>query len=652
MKLAAKLAVSNLKRNRRTTIPFILTSALCTLMLYLVISLENGPAVADSYGGAQLQMMLGFGQLIIVLFTVIFLFYTNSFLMKQRKREFGLFNILGLAKKDIGLVLFFELLICWAISLILGLGLGVILDKAMYLLIARLVSIPLPEGLHISAAAMTQTICWTGAVYVLLTVYGFFMVNVSSPIELLHAQAEGEKEPKNRWILALAGIICLAAGYGLAISVNNPMEAFVLFFVAVILVIIGTYLLFNAGSIAILNLLQKNRRFYYQTSHFISVSGMKYRMKANAVSLANICILSTMILVALSTTICLMTGMDETIQTSYPRETTLTMYTQEGDSLEEFRQALAQSDVQAEDVLAYSLYDIPGVTDNGTVTDIGSYGQENTRLFEFIPLDQYNNAMGTSYVLNPDQVLLCTPGSTWSDTLTVQDRTWNVAGTVDEFPSSGIGVKMVGDPALVVVPSVEDMEYVRSLAPDEQKSLVNILAFDSPNPDQDAAAVKDQFEQITGLRPSGDTRNGFGDSLHSLYGSLLFVGIFVSILFITASVLIMYYKQISEGYEDQKRFDIMTRVGLDNAQIRKTIHFQVLAVFFLPLVMAAVHIAFAFPMISKLLMLLGMGDTTLFMITCLCVFGIFALLYVIVYGLTSRAYYQLVKGMTEDLEEA
>ena len=447
-------------------------------------------------------------------------------------------------------------------------------------------------------------------------------------------------------------IICLAAGYGLAISVNNPMEAFVLFFVAVILVIIGTYLLFNAGSIAILNLLQKNRRFYYQTSHFISVSGMKYRMKANAVSLANICILSTMVLVALSTTICLMTGMDETIQTSYPRETTLTMYTQEGDSLEEFRQALAQSDVQAEDVLAYSLYDIPGVTDNGTVTDIGSYGQENTRLFEFIPLDQYNNAMGTSYVLNPDQVLLCTPGSTWSDTLTVQDRTWNVAGTVDEFPSSGIGVKMVGDPALVVVPSVEDMEYVRSLAPDEQKSLVNILAFDSPNPDQDAAAVKDQFEQITGLRPSGDTRNGFGDFLHSLYGSLLFVGIFVSILFITASVLIMYYKQISEGYEDQKRFDIMTRVGLDNAQIRKTIHFQVLAVFFLPLVMAAVHIAFAFPMISKLLMLLGMGDTTLFMITCLCVFGIFALLYVIVYGLTSRAYYQLVKGMTEDLEEA
>ena len=165
-------------------------------------------------------------------------------------------------------------------------------------------------------------------------------------------------------------------------------------------------------------------------------------------------------------------------------------------------------------------------------------------------------------------------------------------------------------------------------------------------------SVKDQFEQITGLRPSGDTRNGFGDFLHSLYGSLLFVGIFVSILFITASVLIMYYKQISEGYEDQKRFDIMTRVGLDNAQIRKTIHFQVLAVFFLPLVMAAVHIAFAFPMISKLLMLLGMGDTTLFMITCLCVFGIFALLYVIVYGLTSRAYYQLVKGMTEDLEEA
>lgn len=616
MRLSAKLALSNLRRNKRTTIPFMLTSALCTLMLYLVISLENSAVVSESFGGAQMQMMLGFGELVIVLFTVIFLFYTNSFLMKQRKREFGLFNILGLAKKDIAMVLFVELLICWGVSLVVGIGLGMILDKGMYLLIGRLMNIDLPLEFGISMPAVIQTVLYTGAVYVLLVVYGFFMVNVSSPIELLHAQAEGEKEPKNRWLLALGGLLCLGAGYGLALWVQNPMDAFALFFLAVILVIVGTYLLFSAGSIALLNMLQKNRHFYYQTSHFISVSGMKYRMKANAASLANICILSTMVLVALSTTICLMMGMDQSVETAYPRETTLSIYSQDGNYLQDFDQALAQSGVQATDVMAYTLFDIPGTVSGDTVSNLGEYGKPDMRLFEFIPVGQYNNAEGTDYTLEPGQVLINPGSDSWGSSLTIGDRTW-----------------------------------LQTLVPEEQRNVTNIFAFNSPDPNRDAGVLKDVFEQITGARPFGDTRQNFALSLQSMYGSFLFVGIFVSILFVMASVLIMYYKQISEGFEDQKRFDIMTRVGLDNRQIRKTIHFQVLAVFFLPLAMAGIHVAFAFPMISKMLALLGMGDITLFMITCLIVFAIFAILYVIVYGLTSRTYYQLVKGMSEETEE-
>ena len=651
MRLSAKLALSNLRRNRRTTIPFILTSALCTLMLYLVISLENSAVVSESFGGAQMQMMLGFGELVIVLFTVIFLFYTNSFLMKQRKREFGLFNILGLAKKDIAMVLFVELLICWGVSLVAGIGLGMILDKGMYLLIGRLMNIDLPLEFGISGAAVVQTVLYTGAVYVLLVVYGFFMVNVSSPIELLHAQAEGEREPKNRWLLALGGLLCLGAGYGLALWVQNPMDAFVLFFLAVILVIVGTYLLFSAGSIALLNMLQKNRRFYYQTSHFISVSGMKYRMKANAASLANICILSTMVLVALSTTICLMMGMDQSVETAYPRETTLSIYSQDGNYLQDFDQALAQSGVQATDVMAYTLFDIPGTVSGDTVSNLGEYGKPDMRLFEFIPVGQYNNAEGTDYTLEPGQVLINPGSDSWGSSLTIGDRTWSVAGTVDGFPPSGLGINMMGNPMLVVLPDEADIAWLQTLVPEEQRNVTNIFAFNSPDPDRDAGVLKDAFEQITGARPFGDTRQNFALSLQSIYGSFLFVGIFVSILFVMASVLIMYYKQISEGFEDQKRFDIMTRVGLDNRQIRKTIHFQVLAVFFLPLAMAGIHVAFAFPMISKMLALLGMGDITLFMITCLIVFAIFAILYVIVYGLTSRTYYQLVKGMSEETEE-
>ncbi|WP_288158719.1 ABC transporter permease [Faecalibaculum rodentium] len=651
MRLSAKLALSNLRRNRRTTIPFMLTSALCTLMLYLVISLENSAVVSESFGGAQMQMMLGFGELVIVLFTVIFLFYTNSFLMKQRKREFGLFNILGLAKKDIAMVLFVELLICWGVSLVAGIGLGMILDKGMYLLIGRLMNIDLPLEFGISGAAVVQTVLYTGAVYVLLVVYGFFMVNVSSPIELLHAQAEGEKEPKNRWLLALGGLLCLGAGYGLALWVQNPMDAFVLFFLAVILVIVGTYLLFSAGSIALLNMLQKNRRFYYQTSHFISVSGMKYRMKANAASLANICILSTMVLVALSTTICLMMGMDQSVETAYPRETTLSIYSQDGNYLQDFDQALAQSGVQATDVMAYTLFDIPGTVSGDTVSNLGEYGKPDMRLFEFIPVGQYNNAEGTDYTLEPGQVLINPGSDSWGSSLTIGDRTWSVAGTVDGFPPSGLGINMMGNPMLVVLPDEADIAWLQTLVPEEQRNVTNIFAFNSPDPDRDAGVLKDAFEQITGARPFGDTRQNFALSLQSMYGSFLFVGIFVSILFVMASVLIMYYKQISEGFEDQKRFDIMTRVGLDNRQIRKTIHFQVLAVFFLPLAMAGIHVAFAFPMISKMLALLGMGDITLFMITCLIVFAIFAILYVIVYGLTSRTYYQLVKGMSEETEE-
>lgn len=651
MRLSAKLALSNLRRNKRTTIPFMLTSALCTLMLYLVISLENSAVVSESFGGAQMQMMLGFGELVIVLFTVIFLFYTNSFLMKQRKREFGLFNILGLAKKDIAMVLFVELLICWAASLVAGIGLGMILDKGMYLLIGRLMNIDLPLEIGISGAAVMQTVIYTGAIYVLLVVYGFFMVNVSSPIELLHAQAEGEREPKNRWLLALGGVISLGAGYGLALWVQNPMDAFVLFFLAVILVIVGTYLLFSAGSIALLNMLQKNRRFYYQTSHFISVSGMKYRMKANAASLANICILSTMVLVALSTTICLMMGMDQSVETAYPRETTLSIYSQDGNYLQDFDQALAQSGVQATDVMAYTLFDIPGTVSGDTVSNLGEYGKPDMRLFEFIPVGQYNNAEGTDYTLEPGQVLINPGSDSWGSSLTIGDRTWSVAGTVDGFPPSGLGINMMGNPMLVVLPDEADIAWLQTLVPEEQRNVTNIFAFNSPDPDRDAGVLKDAFEQITGARPFGDTRQNFALSLQSMYGSFLFVGIFVSILFVMASVLIMYYKQISEGFEDQKRFDIMTRVGLDNRQIRKTIHFQVLAVFFLPLAMAGIHVAFAFPMISKMLALLGMGDITLFMITCLIVFAIFAILYVIVYGLTSRTYYQLVKGMSEETEE-
>ena len=651
MRLSAKLALSNLRRNKRTTIPFMLTSALCTLMLYLVISLENSPAVSESFGGAQMQMMLGFGELVIVLFTVIFLFYTNSFLMKQRKREFGLFNILGLAKKDIAMVLFVELLICWAASLVAGIGLGMILDKGMYLLIGRLMNIDRPLEIGISSAAVMQTVIYTGAIYVLLVVYGFFMVNVSSPIELLHAQAEGEREPKNRWLLALGGVISLGAGYGLALWVQNPMDAFVLFFLAVILVIVGTYLLFSAGSIALLNMLQKNRRFYYQTSHFISVSGMKYRMKANAASLANICILSTMVLVALSTTICLMMGMDQSVETAYPRETTLSIYSQDGNYLQDFDQALAQSGVQATDVMAYTLFDIPGTVSGDTVSNLGEYGKPDMRLFEFIPVGQYNNAEGTDYTLEPGQVLINSGSDSWGSSLTIGDSTWSVAGTVDGFPPSGLGINMMGNPMLVVLPDEADIAWLQTLVPEEQRNVTNIFAFNSPDPDRDTGVLKDAFEQITGARPFGDTRQNFALSLQSMYGSFLFVGIFVSILFVMASVLIMYYKQISEGFEDQKRFDIMTRVGLDNRQIRKTIHFQVLAVFFLPLAMAGIHVAFAFPMISKMLALLGMGDITLFMITCLIVFAIFAILYVIVYGLTSRTYYQLVKGMSEETEE-
>lgn len=651
MRLSAKLALSNLRRNKRTTIPFMLTSALCTLMLYLVISLENSAVVSESFGGAQMQMMLGFGELVIVLFTVIFLFYTNSFLMKQRKREFGLFNILGLAKKDIAMVLFVELLICWGVSLVVGIGLGMILDKGMYLLIGRLMNIDLPLEFGISMPAVIQTVLYTGAVYVLLVVYGFFMVNVSSPIELLHAQAEGEKEPKNRWLLALGGLLCLGAGYGLALWVQNPMDAFALFFLAVILVIVGTYLLFSAGSIALLNMLQKNRHFYYQTSHFISVSGMKYRMKANAASLANICILSTMVLVALSTTICLIMGMDQSVETAYPRETTLSIYSQDGNYLQDFDQALAQSGVQATDVMAYTLFDIPGTVSGDTVSNLGEYGKPDMRLFEFIPVGQYNNAEGTDYTLEPGQVLINPGSDSWGSSLTIGDRTWSVAGTVDGFPPSGLGINMMGNPMLVVLPDEADIAWLQTLVPEEQRNVTNIFAFNSPDPNRDAGVLKDAFEQITGARPFGDTRQNFALSLQSMYGSFLFVGIFVSILFVMASVLIMYYKQISEGFEDQKRFDIMTRVGLDNRQIRKTIHFQVLAVFFLPLAMAGIHVAFAFPMISKMLALLGMGDITLFMITCLIVFAIFAILYVIVYGLTSRTYYQLVKGMSEETEE-
>lgn len=658
-----RIAMINLRNNGRTYVPYLLTCILSTAMFYVICSLSLNPDLDTMLGGGYMRTLLQMGTWIVGFFVIIFLFYTNSFLMKRRKKEFGVFNILGMEKRHISKVIAYETLFTALVSLLAGISLGIVLERLLYYALGAMMVGGGALTFNISVEGIRTTLILFAIIHLLIFLSSRWQIRLANPIQLLHGSSYGEREPKARWLMALLGLISLGAGYAIAVLTKNPLNALLLFFVAVLLVIIGTYLLFTSGSIAVLKLLKKNRRYYYKPTHFINTSTMMYRMKQNAVSLANICILSTMVLVMLSTTISLWVGMDDAARTRYPREIAVSSEAYDAQSKAEIdariETALKQNGLQAHEPLRYTSLGLSAVrqgdffeTDQSKV-QVTSIDQ--VAVVYFIPLSDYNAQSGESRTLDAGEVLVYASRTPYEEeTFSMLGQHFKVADHLDTFMDFGFSSAGLTDSYFVIVSDmqvVEQMDEAQRAAYGTNASAIEwYAAFDTDGTTQQneqlAASLCASLQQLDQpvLLESRSENYAY---LQEMYGGFLFIGVFLSILFLMVTILILYYKQISEGYEDKERFEIMQKVGMDHREVKKVIRSQVLTVFFLPLIAAGIHIVFAFPMVEKLLLLLNLTNTSLFVCCTLICFAVFAFIYVLIYFMTSRIYYGIVRVQSD-----
>ena len=652
-----KLAASNIKKNGKAYIPYILSCVMTVAMFYIVKSLSYNPGLKNMVGSSTMMTMMSMCSVMIALFAIIFLFYTNSFLVKRRKKEFGVFNILGMEKSHIAKTMAWENFYVTLISIAGGLVIGIALDKAMFLLIAQVLNEEISLGFFISDKAIISTVVMFCIIFLLILLNSIRQIQTANPIELLTAGNAGEREPKTKWILTILGLLSLGTGYYIALAIKNPITALVYFFFAVILVIIGTYMLFTAGSIALLKILRKNKKYYYKTKHFTSISGMIYRMKQNAVGLANICILSTAVLVMVSSTSSLMLGMQDVIATRYPDD--FIVYSNETseerayESFDAIRELQEEQNLNVTSEREYRYLVFPAFINGDTLevtrdTNFSSLGNLNNLIF--VSLSDYNRVMGTDKTLAEDEILVYSDRLQFNyPTLKIFDREYSVKEKIDEFIGNGLIVAVAANTQFIVLPDGTDIDELYALQKealsDGASEIQYYYGFNSDADEETQRAFyRTLLEDYVGhgyegtIESKADSRSEFV----GLYGGFFFIGIFLGVLFIMATVLIIYYKQISEGYDDKQRYEIMQKVGMTHQEIKNSIRSQVLTVFFLPLIVAGIHIAVAFPIINKLLALLNLLNVQLFLTCTVVCYVVFAVMYLLIYLLTARTYYKIV----------
>lgn len=645
-----KLAAGNIRKNGRTYVPYIVSCVITVAMYYIICSLSVNPGLNYMIGAEPMTYMLNLGTWVVAIFSVIFLFYTSSFIIKRRKREFGLYNILGMEKLHLAVTMGWESIITAAISIGAGLILGIALDKVMYMFFLKIMGAAVPLGFFVSADVIFKTVILFTAIFFLIFLNSVRQVSLAKPIELISASGEGEKEPKTKIVMAVLGALFLGAGYYIALTTKNPLEAFILFFVAAVCVIIGTYLLFTAGSIALLKALRKNKRFYYKRNHFISVSGMIYRMKQNAAGLANICILSTMVLVMISTTSSMMVGMNDTLAARYPNDLCIYGFygVDDREAIADVKALQKEEGISVKDEMDYRFLSFSAIQDGDEFTAVDDTGNLNlvgkVSGLVFVPLEDYNASMGENESLENGEVLVYANREDYGySEMRVGDETFSVKETVDEFMGNGITAANVANTYFVVTGDMDVIEelyeYQRGIYGDAGSEIRHYYGFDTD------ASEEEQIEFYNHMSTIGlaESRAEGKTSFIGLYGGFFFIGVFLGALFIMATVLIIYYKQISEGYEDKGRFEIMQKVGLSRSEVKSSIRSQVLTVFFLPLVTAGIHTAVAFPILKDLLAVLNFTNVRLYLVATAGCYLVFAAMYVIVYIFTSRTYYRIVK---------
>ncbi len=666
-----RLALVNLVRNGRFYGPYLLSCVVTAAMYYILKFLAYNQGLENVRGAMYLKSFAAVGCLVAAGLSAVILLYANSFVMKRRQRELGLYNILGLEKRHIAWVMFWETLFCAAATLLGGILAGILFSKAVVLLMLKLARIPAQFGMEISFLGIVETAMLFGVLFLLTLARNLWSLSRSRPVELLRSASAGEREPRTKWLLVIAGVLTLGGGYFLAIATKNPFEAMAFFFIAVFLVIIGTYCLFTAGSIAILKRLRANPNFYYQTRHFTAVSGLLYRMKQNAVGLASICILSTMVLVTVSTTLAIYIGLDNALNEMFPYDIEFLqdLENQPGDPMDHMAEVHAAAGAAGgfTDSRYYTRYWVYCGVRGGEISLNLDQNCLRTEV-EVVTAEDYNRLTGNNVILAPDEVLACprnlpdfpadfTVSAFFSDVpagalAADTDRTAlpfhvreQITDVIHHATTSLLGQE---DSSLFLVVSdretaerIMDLDTSRSAR--QFRIQMNLTGKDYDEKlAQTERLVYDLSQRDGGV--SFTSKQDQAQEYYAMYGGFLFLGIFLGVLFLLCTVLIIYYKQISEGYEDQRRYLILRQVGMSRKEVNASIHSQILLVFFLPLGAAGLHIFMAFPMLSKMLELFNLFDVKLFALCTAGTLAAFCLIYALVFVLTARAYGKIVGG--------
>ena len=675
MKIALylRLALSGIGKNKKLYVPYLLTCVGMVMMSHILQSLSYSPALRMMRGGSQMEFILSLGKLVVAVFAGLFLLYTNSFLIRRRNKEFGLYNVLGMDKNALSWVIFWENLIAALVGLGFGLLFGISLYKLAELALLNLIHGAVDYSFVISLESVEFTLCVFLPIFALLMVKSLWQVRRARPLELLKSEHAGEKPPRANYLFGLAGAAILAGAYWLSVSSSNAMSAFTWFFVAVIMVILATYLLMISGSVALCRLLQKNRKYYYQKQHFVSVSSMAYRMKRNGAGLASICVLSTMVLVMISSTSSLYIGMEESIQTRYPHDSGFSVNMERLEFMDEahvsqvreqFEALFLEKNVEPKNVEQYRYATIAGVLNGNEINPDASDATFSTldysilRQVFFIPVEDYNAIKGTDLILEPGQAMVgCLRCSYEDSSFRLGELELEIVGQLPEHMDTGEAIVSVAPSMTLVVSDLSELEALDSLADYKGRKMLNTCYYygcDFDLPDAEIIELHDQQKQAIMQVAFLGKNHGYGwidecpaqerENVYITFGGLFFIGIMLSGVFIAAAALIIYYKQVSEGYEDQSRFAIMRKVGMTKADIKKSVNSQVLTVFFAPLLLAGVHLAFAFPMVWQLLQMFNLRNLRLVIFTNIGAFLVFCLFYVLIYKLTAGAYYGIVSG--------
>lgn len=668
-RIFSRLAKQNIRNNKSTYIPYMITCIFCIAMIYMMEFLRDCPTLDQAVRQAdEVRMIVFTGEIVVEIFCIIFLIYSNSFLMKRRQKEIGLYNILGLERNHIGIVMFLETIITSIGSLAGGIATGIIGSKLALLLLLKLLHIPSVLGFYISVKGIFTCLFMFGIIFLMILFLNLAKIHLSRPVELLRGNNTGEKEPAAKWLMALIGFICLGAGYYLAVTTESPIKAITIFLLAVILVMAGTYLLFTAGSIVILKFLRRRKSFYYRTGNFISISGMLYRMKQNAIGLASICILSTGVLLMISMTVSIYFGMNDIMLNRYPYDVDMSVTSISEEecqtAIEAFEKTIADNKVPVEKSVEEIYLDIV-CSKNGDQILIKPTNtirnSDSVLVLSLLDQAEYERLTGISANLNDGEIFAWYPSAVQKDSVTVDEKEFTVKKWMDKNPLT-CGEDAVSDNAVLVVTD-EDFKKFDEMRTEMYKGVSSApagedltlhLGLDITGSETDKIdfgtpvmeTVKD-LKKSGGLSENAWIISGIRQQEYESYyadnGSPLFIGIFLGSLFLMGTAMIIYYKQISEGYEDQKRFEIMQKVGLSRREVRSSVRRQILMVFFLPLLMAMLHITMAFPMIRRLLLLFGMTNTKLFIGCTAGTVLIFAVVYGLIYLITARSYYHIVE---------